>query len=1132
MEEKTVAHEIAERQRSISVAEFFEKNRHLLGFDSKIKAILTCVKEATDNSLDASEEMIFSIKKKAEEVMKDFENAKAKGQVKKLETAKNELEKLKDEVTDVLPNVKIIIEEAQQEYKILDSSRTERGFMIIRNDGKHTIRIDDNEINFERSRMGEFKLTKDNAVINLDKKDEHFEIEYSADGKKHKMTTQKTTTNRYKVSVEDNGPGVIPDQIPKVFGRLLYGSKFQPTSNKQSLTWDEPILIYVNGKAELKPIGEFVDQFVKEEGSAAIDESNAFVPAFDWKEYRYTLKKISNVIKHKRENEIVELLLESNRKIKVTGCHSLFTFDPKEKKIKEAEARNLNVNDFIAIPRKLPSGNAETINILDYIAADKIKHNWLYVYGINNLAELFNNAEIIHKKTNKSRKYYRLYTKHGIIDVLNDSMKQYTEKGFLPLHLFLKLNLHAEDTMYIQTYYHGKATKIPIIWSLTPNIMRFLGLFVAEGHTDKRQAAFTFGQHENYLVEEVTKTAILLGSSVTIERRESSIRVKFFGNILSILIEDLCGKGAHKKKVPEFVFRTSEELRQHFLDGLYVGDGHKVPKRNQLMLATVSKRLANEVAYLWLMQGVVASLQKRMNHGLGKTPSICYGVNVYGANINKSFVFKTNKPFKGGTFSSNKYLLKYRQSMLSESDLCLVKIKEKRVIDEGNEFVYDISVPECENFVGGTGGIACHNSRGQQGIGISAAILYAQLTTGKPTKITSKIGEHSPAVFYDILIDTEQNVAEVANHGEDKNFNIKHGTRVELEVEAVYVATGEKSVLEFLRRTSIANPHSEIIFLDPNGEKFVFKRSSAKPPKEPLRIKPHPYGIELGILQRMAKKTDKRTLLSFLTQEFSRVGPILAKKVIKESRLEEDAKPTELSRDESEKLLKNMQKEQIMNPPTDCLSPIGEDKLFKEIEMELKPEFVATITRNPEVYRGMPFQIEAAVAYGGNIPQEGSAKIYRFANKVPLMYEASACATSHAIVNTDWRRYGLTQPSGKGIPQGSIIILLHMASVWVPFTSESKAAIASYPIIIKEMKLSLQECARKLGNYLKKRHAEQRNKMRVNLFVKYSKEIANAIVGLTEKPQAEVDKVMHECLKARYGENYNKQKEETEESDK
>ncbi|MBN1923733.1 MAG: DNA topoisomerase VI subunit B [Nanoarchaeota archaeon] len=420
--------------------------------------------------------------------------------------------------------------------------------------------------------------------------------------------------------------------------------------------------------------------------------------------------------------------------------------------------------------------------------------------------------------------------------------------------------------------------------------------------------------------------------------------------------------------------------------------------------------------------------------------------------------------------------------------------------------------------------------RGQQGIGISASILYGQLTTGKAARIISKV-DGKPAHIVELMIDIKKNDASITRDEEYAKFSREHGTRVEIILEGTYRASGDKSIYEYLLRTSIVNPHAKIVFIDPKGERITFKRAVESLPQATKEIKPHPWGLELGVLIRMLKETKKNTVLSFLTDEFSKMGATTAKSILDNSKVNHKRKPDSVTVEESTDILKHMQKADLQRPPTDCLSPVGRGAIEKSLRTEYNPEFIAATTRPPNVYRGYPFQVEAALAYGGNIP-ETSAKIMRIANKVPLLYESGACAITIGVNETDWKRYGVPKASGTTTPQAPMIILVHICSVWVPFTSESKAAIANYPVIIKEIKLALQECARQLKVFLHKKMKAKREAQRVSTFVKYGTVMAKALSDLTSKDKKEIEDLINTVIEKKFSVNVDEQKKEIEKREK
>lgn len=384
-------------------------------------------------------------------------------------------------------------------------------------------------------------------------------------------------------------------------------------------------------------------------------------------------------------------------------------------------------------------------------------------------------------------------------------------------------------------------------------------------------------------------------------------------------------------------------------------------------------------------------------------------------------------------------------------------------------------------------------SRGQQGMGISAAGMYGQLTVGKPMHIISRIEGEELASELFVSIDTAKNRPDI--HKKRRlQWDRPHGTRVEIDLEGHY-QKGPHSIEVYLKQTAIANPHVTIIFRDPQGAEIRFTRSSDELPPRPREIKPHPHGIELGALIQMLSNTTSRSLLQFLVHEFSCVGRKTALVVIGQAggRLSDRSYPKHIAHVQATALHRALQRTHVLAPRTDCIVPIGETQLLAGLRKEIEADFYTVLTRPAAAYRGNPFQVEVAMAYGqpggagvefdasGHLrkkePEERIAaehlmaqkdeplRLLRFANRVPLLYQQSSCAITKAALQINWRTYGLHQPKG-ALPIAPMVILIHVASVWVPYTSESKEAIEPYPEILKEIRLGLQQCARRLAHYL------------------------------------------------------------------
>ncbi len=464
-------------------------------------------------------------------------------------------------------------------------------------------------------------------------------------------------------------------------------------------------------------------------------------------------------------------------------------------------------------------------------------------------------------------------------------------------------------------------------------------------------------------------------------------------------------------------------------------------------------------------------------------------------------------------------------------------------------------------------------SRGQQGIGISAAGMYGLITTGKPMVIHTKPKATSPAHHIELAMNTKTNRAEVTEDSETQDFPpqrlraINRGTRdetflrnddyptgtsVSIELEGRY-QRGRGSVDEFLELTAIANPHGRFTFVPPSKESaaeeadvpllknvkedeplvtdpkaakgdpnltiqrpdsvavttetngvVLFPRGVHELPPETKEIQPHPKGIELGILLQMLKDyeaTDGGTLYNFLQERFCRISAQTASAFCEKIGRHTRTKAADIDHELAEKLYNAFQESKLAPPPTDCLAPIGVRQLLAGMLKGVRAEFYAASSREAAVYRGRPFQIEAAIAFGGELPADDSARVIRFANRVPLLFQQSACSSFKAVTETSWKNYNLSQPRDS-LPGGPLVNMIHMASVWVPFTSESKEAIADYDEIRKEMKLALMECGRKLGTYLRKRKAMRRESERRDVFERYIGEISkavNAINGVDTK---------------------------------
>ena len=416
-------------------------------------------------------------------------------------------------------------------------------------------------------------------------------------------------------------------------------------------------------------------------------------------------------------------------------------------------------------------------------------------------------------------------------------------------------------------------------------------------------------------------------------------------------------------------------------------------------------------------------------------------------------------------------------------------------------------------------------SRGQQGIGISAAIMYGQLTTGRSAIISTRISEEHLATRIAMKLDTRNNRGNVERtedfvwkneNGEPDEDGIYpekyHGTRVEFAIKGRY-REARPSVLEYLKSTAIVNPHAKIIFTNPDKKTFLFDRGSPNLPKLPSQgVKPHPHGVELGQLMRMAHHSKEYQMGHFLRKDLSSMGTKSISDVLIKARLSPYVRPQDITRLEAKALIDAFKTTSIRTPTSGILVPIGPKLIklgLKQVLEEYRPEFYTLpISRTPSVFAGTPFLVEVGMVYGGNLPKDQPVQVLRFANRVPLLYQAGGCAITKAVQGINWRTYGLEQKKGKGTPSGPAIILVHVASTNIPFTSEAKEAIADIEEIKKEIKLALRNNAKTLSRHLKKQKKRAKVSEKFDLVQKVLPAIAEKASNIVGQPVPNLDKVV------------------------
>lgn len=391
--------------------------------------------------------------------------------------------------------------------------------------------------------------------------------------------------------------------------------------------------------------------------------------------------------------------------------------------------------------------------------------------------------------------------------------------------------------------------------------------------------------------------------------------------------------------------------------------------------------------------------------------------------------------------------------------------------------------------------------RGTFGLGGKMAILYGQITTHQPASIVSSTGI-SKTYMYKLMIDIQRNRPLILDRKVLINKELWRGTIVEFTLEGDYFRAMPK-ILDYFKQTAMVNPYANLTFVDPKGRLYKFIRVTKDMPTAPKETKPHPYGVDVELLQRLIQITPYKNMLDFLRNHFHRVGHITAQKFLEYSNLSPSKNPKRLDHEEIVRLMHMLKKfPDFLPPDASCLSPLGEDLLRTGILKELNPEFVSVHQRKPATYAGHPFIVETGIAYGGEIPARGNFMVYRFANRIPLLYDEANDVSLRVIQAMNWRRYRVTS-------EMPVAIFVHICSTKVPYKTVGKEFISDRPEVRREIANGLREVARQIQLFLSKREHVDKERKRLGVFSKYLPRIAEFSTQLAgKKRRPDIEKLL------------------------
>lgn len=392
-------------------------------------------------------------------------------------------------------------------------------------------------------------------------------------------------------------------------------------------------------------------------------------------------------------------------------------------------------------------------------------------------------------------------------------------------------------------------------------------------------------------------------------------------------------------------------------------------------------------------------------------------------------------------------------------------------------------------------------SRGTFGLGGTMAILYGQITTHEPAYVASSTGTLK-VYEYKLMTDIQKNRPIILHRQVHMNKERWRGTVVEFSLEGDYLRAISK-IIEYLKQTAVVNPYANITFVDPKGRLYKFNRVTTEMPPPPKEISPHPFGVDVETLQRLIHITSCRNMMEFMQNHFHRVGENIARQFLEFAGISERKDPKKLSPKEVVRLVRAMKRfEGFLPPDASCLSPLGEELLKAGILKELKPEFTAVCQRKPSTYSGHPFIVEMAIAYGGEIPKRDEIMLYRFANRIPLLYDEASDVSWKIIRSINWRRYKVTSDM-------PIAIIVHVCSTKIPYKTVGKEFIAGRPEVAREILNGIREVARRLQRFLTRREHAEKQMRRLTTFSKYLPKIAKFSTDLAgEKEPPDIEKLL------------------------
>ncbi len=360
-------------------------------------------------------------------------------------------------------------------------------------------------------------------------------------------------------------------------------------------------------------------------------------------------------------------------------------------------------------------------------------------------------------------------------------------------------------------------------------------------------------------------------------------------------------------------------------------------------------------------------------------------------------------------------------------------------------------------------------SRGQQGIGISAATTWAQMTNAKGVQVISKTKGMRKAISAQVDVDIKTNTGVVKNKEMIDWKNKTNGVRVEFLMDGRIQLNGDGGLQTYIDGTALLNPHASMKFKLGEMDWQTTDRVSTETPIIPEATLPHPHTFKLGEFITHATLYGKISVAKFLKTGFSRISDQSIKDFVKAGMPKAlvEKPVTSLNEEDFKKVFQSVQATQLMSPSTKSVLTVGEESLSKSINRLGQVDFFSVVTRTPTICDFKPVVVEVALARFISRGDEGTpVQLLRFANRVPLQFDKSGCAITWAIESVNWKSYGLQQPK-ESLPLGPYVFAVSVVSPFIKFKNASKETIDASDELVEEIRRALMQAGQKLSRHIK-----------------------------------------------------------------